>query len=163
MDYEKHMRVVEQKLDEQFGKGISTNNLEWLCKLSEIAKNLRKAEYYEAVTEAMEEGGYSEADGYTERGRRRDRMGRYTRSDGHDRGNRYEGGSSYHDPMMDYHDARHTYASTRTPDSKRDMTESLTECLHTMKGDLQDMLNGATTREERDKIKAMLREIGNLA
>ena len=43
------------------------------------------------------------------------------------------------------------------------MTASLTECLHTMKGDLQDMLNGATTREERDKIKTMLREIGNLA
>ena len=112
------------------------------------------------ITEAMEEGGYSEADGYTERGRRRDRMGRYARSDGHDGYNR---GSSYHDPMMYYHDARHTYASTRTPESKRDMTENLTECLHTMKGDLQDMLNGATTREERDKIKAMLREIGNLA
>lgn len=160
----KLMEHIARELDKKAENGIrSTSDLDTVAKLAQTMKDLTKAKYYCVVTEAMEEGGYSEADGYTERGRRRDRMGRYARSDGHDRGNRYEGGSSYHDPMMDYHDARHTYASTRTPDSKRDMTESLTECLHTMKGDLQDMLNGATTREERDKIKSMLREIGNLA
>ena len=157
----KLMEHIARELDKKAESGIrSTSDLDTVAKLAQAMKDLTKAKYYCVVTEAMEEGGYSEADGYTERGRRRDRMGRYARSDGHDGYNR---GSSYYDPMMDYHDARHTYASTRTPESKRDMTESLTECLHTMKDNLQDMLNGATTREERDKIKAMLREIGNLA
>lgn len=154
----KLMEHLARELDKKAENGIrSTSDLDTVAKLAQAMKDLTKAKYYCVVTEAMEDGGYTEADEYSERGRRRDRMGRYARNDGYNRG------SSYHDPMMDYHDARHTYASTRTPDSKRDMTESLTECLHTMKGDLQDMLNGATTREERDKIKAMLREIGNLA
>lgn len=157
-DSYKLMQHIEKELDKKAESGIrNTSDLDTVAKLAQTMKDLTKAEYYCTVTEAMNEGGYSESDGYTERGRRRDRMGRYTRNDGYNRG------SSYHDPMMDYHDARHTYASARTPDSKREMTESLTECLHTMKGDLQEMLNNAGTREERDKIKAMIREIGNLA
>lgn len=156
-DY-KLMQHIEKELDKKAESGFrNSSDLDTVAKLAQIQKDLAKAKYYCTVTEAMEEGGYSESDGYAERGRRRDRMGRYTRNDGYNRG------SSYHDPMMDYHDARHTYASARTPDSKREMTESLTECLHTMKGDLQEMLNNAGTREERDKIKAMIREIGNLA
>ena len=157
-DSYKLMQHIEKELDKKAESGIrNTSDLDTVAKLAQIQKDLAKAKYYCTVTEAMEEGGYTEADEYSERGRRRDRMGRYARNDGYNRG------SSYHDPMMDYHDARHTYASARTPDSKREMTESLTECLHTMKGDLQEMLNNAGTREERDKIKAMIREIGNLA
>ena len=163
MDYARHMRVVEQKLDEQFGKGISTNNLEWLCKLSEIAKNLRKAEYYEVVTEAMNEGEYSHNDGdYSERGRRRDSRGRYSRSDGYDHGSSYRG-DGYSEAKDRYMDAKHSYRSSRSADSRRDVMASLDECKHKFREELQGMLNEADTREERDKIKEMLREIGNLA
>lgn len=163
MDYARHMRVVEQKLDEQFGKGISTNNLEWLCKLSEIAKNLRKAEYYEVVTEAMNEGEYSHNDGdYSERGRRRDSRGRYSRNDGYDHGSSYRG-DGYSEAKDRYMDAKHSYRSSRSADSRRDVMASLDECKHKFREELQGMLNEADTREERDKIKEMLREIGNLA
>ena len=163
MDYARHMRVVEQKLDEQFGKGISTNNLEWLCKLSEIAKNLRKAEYYEVVTEAMNEGEYSHNDGeYSERGRRRDSRGRYSRSDGYDHGSSYRG-DGYSEAKDRYMDAKHSYRSSRSADSRRDVMATLDECKHKFREELQGMLNEADTREERDKIKEMLREIGNLA
>ena len=163
MDYARHMRVVEQKLDEQFGKGISANNLEWLCKLSEIAKNLRKAEYYEVVTEAMNEGEYSHNDGdYSERGRRRDSRGRYSRSDGYDHGSSYRG-DGYSEAKDRYMDAKHSYRSSRSADSRRDVIATLDECKHKFREELQQMLNEADTREERDKIKEMLREIGNLA
>lgn len=157
-DTYKMQEVICKELEKKAESGLrNTTDLDTIWKLIDAYKNLLKIDMLQEAGEYSQDGGYTEADEYSERGRRRDRMGRYTRADGYNRG------SSYHDPMMDYHDARHTYASTRTPDSKRDMTESLTECLHTMKGDLQDMLNGATTREERDKIKSMLREIGNLA
>ena len=160
-DTYKMQEVICKELEKKAESGLrNTTDLDTIWKLIDAYKNLLKIDMLQEAGEYSQDGGYSQNGDYSERGRRRDRMGRYTRNDGHDGYNR---GSSYHDPMMDYHDARHTYASTRTPDSKRDMTESLTECLHTMKGDLQDMLNGATTREERDKIKAMLREIGNLA
>lgn len=156
-DY-KLMQHIEKELDKKAESGFrNASDLDTVAKLAQIQKDLAKTKYYCTVTEAMEEGGYSEDGDYSERGRKRDSRGRYARSDGYNRG------SSYHEPMMDYHDARHTYATARTPDSKRDMTESLTECLHTMKGDLQEMLSSAGTREERDKIKAMIREIGNLA
>ena len=160
-DTYKMQEFNSKELEKKAESGLrNTTDLDTIWKLIDAYKNLLKIDMLQEDGEYSQDGGYSQNGDYSERGRRRDRMGRYARSDGHDGYNR---GSSYHDPMMDYHDARHTYASTRTPDSKRDMTESLTECLHTMKGDLQDMLNGATTREERDKIKTMLREIGNLA
>ena len=60
-------------------------------------------------------------------------------------------------------DAKHSYRSSRDPESKRDMMASLDECKHRFREELQDMLNGADTREERDKIKEMIREIGTLA
>lgn len=165
MDYARYLTPVEQKLEEQIGKGITSNNLEWVCKLSEIAKNLRKAEYYEVVTEAMREDGYSER-------RHRDSRGRYARDGGMHHG--YEGDSSYHDgrdvrrggyseARDEYMDAKHSYRSTRSPDSKRDMTASLEECKHKLRQEMQNMLNDADTREEREAIKTMIREIGSLA
>lgn len=157
-DTYKMQEVICKELEKKAESGLrNTTDLDTIWKLIDAYKNLLKIDMLQEAGEYGQDGGYSQNGDYSERGRRRDRMGRYTRNDGYNRG------SSYHDPMMDYHDARHTYASTRTPESKRDMTESLTECLHTMKDNLQDMLNGATTREERDKIKSMLREIGNLA
>jgi hypothetical protein len=60
-------------------------------------------------------------------------------------------------------DAKHSYRSTRSADSKRDMMASLEECKHKFREELQEMLTGADTREEREKIKEMIREIGSLA
>ena len=149
-----------KELEKKAQAGIkSTADLDTVWKLIDAYKNLLKIDM-------LQEAGEYSHDGYSER-RRRDSMGRYSRADGH-----YEGGSSYrggayrdgYSGARDaYMDAQHSYRSTRSPESKRDMTESLTECLGHMHGDLQEMLANASTREERDKIKEMIREIGNLA
>lgn len=157
---------LEKELDKKSESGIrNTADLDVVVKLTEAMKNIAKAEYYCTVTEAMAEGEYSHNDGYSER-RHRDRMGRYAR-DGGDHDMRYEGGSSYRggysEARGEYMDAKHSYRSTRDPNSKRDMTASLEECKHKLRQEMQDMLNGADTREERDAIKAMIREIGSLA
>lgn len=159
---------LEKELDKKADSGIrSTADLDVVVKLTDAMKDLAKAEYYCTVTEAMHQGEYS--DGYSER-RHRDSMGRYARDGGGYMG--YEGGSSYRDGMRhggyseakgDYMDAKHSYRATHSPDSKRDMTASLEDCKAKLRQEMQDMLNGADTREERDAIKAMIREIGSLA
>jgi hypothetical protein len=58
---------------------------------------------------------------------------------------------------------KHSYRSTRSPDSKRDMNVSLQECMDKLKMELDEMEANADTREERDKIREMRREIGKLA
>lgn len=147
-----------KELEKKGQSGIkSTADLDTVWKLIDAYKNLLK------IDMLQEAGEYSDEHGYSER-RKRDSMGRYSRADGH-----YEGGSSYRSYRDGYSgakdaymDAQHSYRSTRSPESKRDMTESLTECLGHMRGDLQEMLANAGTREEREKIKEMIQEIGRL-
>lgn len=155
---------LTKELDKKADKGIqNTSDLDVVVKLTEAMKNIAKTEYYCTVTEAMNEGEYSHDGGdYSER-RHRDRMGRYARNDGYDRGSSYARDGGYSEARGDYMEAKHSYRSTRSPDSKRDMTASLEDCKHRLKEEMQAMLNGADTREERDAIKAMIREIGSLA
>lgn len=154
---------LTKELDKKADKGIqNTSDLDVVVKLTEAMKNIAKADYYCTVTEAMNEGEYSHGDGYSER-RRRDSMGRYARSDGYDRGSSYARDGGYSEARGEYMDAKHSYRSTRSPDSKRDMTASLEDCKHKLRQEMQNMLNDADTREEREAIKAMIREIGSLA
>lgn len=168
MDYTSHsiMHHLEKELDKKAEKGLtSTADLDVVVKLTEAMKNLAKADYYCTVTEAMREDGYSER-------RHRDSRGRYARDGGMHHS--FEDGSSYRDgrdarhggyseAREEYMDAKHSYRSTRSPDSKRDMTASLEECKHKLRQEMQNMLNDADTREEREAIKTMIREIGSLA
>lgn len=149
-----------KELEKKGQSGIkSTSDLDTVWKLIDAYKNLLKIDM-------LQEADEHSRDGYSER-RRRDSMGRYSRNDGHhDGGSSYRGGSyrdGYSGARDAYMDAQHSYRSTRSPESKRDMTESLTECLGHMKEDLQEMLSNAGTREERERIRDMIREIGNLA
>lgn len=148
-----------KELEKKAESGIkSTAELDTVWKLIDAYKNLLKIDMLQEASE------YSQEEGYSER-RKRDSRGRYSRDDGT---HNYEGGSSYNrgggysEAKEDYMDAKHSYSTTRSPESKRDMTQSLTECLSHMKGDLREMLAGAGTREEREKIKDMIREIGSL-
>lgn len=165
MKYTSHdiMRHLEKELDKKADKGLnSTSDLDTVVKLTDAMKNLAKAEYYCAVTEAMEGGGE-----YSERGRRRDSRGRYSREGemhhDYEHGNSYRTDGGYSEARERYMEDKHSYRSTRSPDSKRDMAASLEDCKHRLRQEMQDMLNGADTREERDAIKAMIREIGSLA
>lgn len=133
----------------------STQDLDTVWKLIDAYKNLLK------IDMLQEAGEYSNDDGYSER-RRRDSRGRYSRSDGYDRGSSYNQGG-YSEARDRYMDDKHSYRSTRSPESKRDMNVSLHDCMSKLKEELQEMMSSADTREERDKIKEMLREIGNLA
>lgn len=152
-----------KELEKKTQNGIkSTADLDTVWKLIDAYKNLLKIDMLQEASE------YSHDEGYSER-RKRDSMGRYSRNDGMS----YDGGSSYRrgynrdggysEAKDEYMDAKHSYRSTRSAESKRDMNVSLHDCMNKLKDELQEMMSNADTREERDKIKEMLHEIGNLA
>lgn len=153
-----------KELEKKAQSGLkSTTDLDTVWKLIDAYKNLLK------IDMLQEAGEYSHDDGYSER-RKRDSRGRYSREGG---GHSYEDGSSYRrgygrdggysEAREGYMDAKNSYRSTLSPESKRDMNVSLHECMEKLRDELQEMMSNADTREERDKIKEMLHEIGNIA
>jgi hypothetical protein len=153
-----------KELEKKAQSGLkSTTDLDTVWKLIDAYKNLLK------IDMLQEAGEYSHDDGYSER-RKRDSRGRYSREGG---GHSYEDGSSYRrgygrdggysEAREGYMDAKNSYRSTRSPESKRDMNVSLHECMEKLRDELQEMMSNADTREERDKIKEMLHEIGTIA
>lgn len=158
-----------KELEKKAQSGIkSTSDLDTVWKLIDAYKNLLKIDMLQEAGEYADEHGYSQNDGYSER-RKRDSMGRYSREGG---GHSYEDGSSYRrgysqggysEARDRYMDDKHSYRSTRSPESKRDMNDSLNDCMTKLKTELQDMMSSADTREEREKIKEMIQEIGRLA
>ena len=71
--------------------------------------------------------------------------------------------SGYSEAKEAYLDAKHSYRSTKSPESKREMNVSLHECMEKLREELREMKTNADTTEERENIRAMLHEIGNLA
>lgn len=165
-NFDKIMDHLMKEVEKKAESGVrNISDLETVMKLAQTMKDFAKTDYYCTVTAAMEEEMYSQDGGYSER-RKRDSMGRYSRNDGMI----YDGGSSYRANRDGYSEARdrymedkHSYRSTRTPESKRDMNVSLHDCMTKLKEELQDMMSSADTREEREKIKEMIQEIGRLA
>lgn len=152
-DSYKIMEHLGKEVDKKAETGIrSTTDLDTVVKLAQAMKDFAKAEYYCTVTEAMEQEGYSHNDGYSER-RKRDSMGRYSGHDGYDRGGAYD----------KYMDAKHSYRSSRSPEHKKEMSGYLGEYKDELKEIVNNLLSGADTREEREEIRKMIREIGNLA
>lgn len=161
-----------KELEKKAQSGIkSTSDLDTVWKLIDAYKNLLKIDMLQEAGEYSHDG-YSRNDGYSER-RKRDSMGRYSREGG---GNSYDDGSSYRrgysreggysgysEAKERYMEDKHSYRSSRSPESKRDMNVSLHDCMTKLKEELQDMMSSADTREERDKIQEMIREIGRLA
>lgn len=154
-------RELEKKAD----AGIkSTADLDTVWKLIDAYKNLLKIDMLQEAGEYADEHGYSRGDGdYSER-RRRDARGRYSRNDGYDRGSSYnDGHGGYSAARERYMEDKHSYRSTRSADSKRDMNASLQNCMEMLKRELDEMESTADTREEREKIREWRREIGKLA
>ena len=154
-----------KELEKKAQSGLkSTQDLDTVWKLIDAYKNLLK------IDMLQEAGEYSHEDGYSER-RRRDSRGRYSidgggnyRHDGdgsYNRGSSY--GSGYSEARERYMEDKNSYRSTRSADSKRDMNSSLSECMEKLKMELDEMEANADTREEREKIREMRREIGKLA
>ena len=154
-----------KELEKKGQAGIkSTADLDTVWKLIDAYKNLLKIDMLQEAGEYSHDGEYSER-------RRRDSMGRYSREGGnYDGGSSYrrgysrDGGSSGYSEARDrYMEDKHSYRSSRSPESKRDMNVSLHDCMTKLKEELQEMMSSADTREERDKIKEMIQEIGRLA
>ena len=154
-----------KELEKKAQSGIkSTADLDTVWKLIDAYKNLLKIDMLQEASEYSQDGGYSER-------RKRDSMGRYARDDG--QSHTYDGGSSYRrgysrgggysEAKGEYLDAKHSYRSTKSPESKREMNVSLHECMEKLREELREMMSNADTHEEREKIRDMLREIGNLA
>lgn len=161
--YQLHEQICKE-LEKKTQNGLkSTSDLDTVWKLIDAYKNLLKIDMLQEASEYSNDGGYSER-------RRRDSRGRYSRNEG---GHSYEGGSSYNrgssygggysEARDEYMDAKNSYRSTRSPESKREMNVSLHDCMEKLKTELDEMEANADTREERDKIREMRREIGKLA
>ena len=147
-----------KELEKKAQNGIkSTTDLDTVWKLIDAYKNLLKIDMLQEASEYSHDGEYSER-------RRRDNRGRYSRDDGYDRGSSYNRGrGGYSEAKEEYMDAKHSYRSTRSPESKRNVDVSLHDCMEKLREELHEMMANADTREERDKIRDMLREIGNLS
>jgi hypothetical protein len=161
--YEMQEHICKE-LEKKAQAGIkSTSDLDTVWKLIDAYKNLLKIDMLQEAGEYADEHGYSQNDGYSER-RRRDSRGRYSRDDGYERGGSYNRGrGGYSEAREEYMDAKYSYRSNRSPESKRNVDASLHDCMEKLRTELHEMMENADTREEREKIKEMLREIGNIS
>lgn len=190
-DMKKLCEVIENELHKIAEKGLTTSNVDTAYKLVDMYKDLKntdywetKGEYYMAVLDEMQGGysnndGYSMADDYSMRGRKRDRMGRYSREDGmmHDdmsyargrggnnRGrNQYnrDGGYSQNDGYSMYMDAKQSYRSNKSTDGKQRLMDSLEEYMDDFTEKIKEMHRDADTPEEREMISKFMSKLQNI-
>ena len=108
-------------------------------------------------------------DDYSMRGRKRDRMGRYSREDGmrHDdrmrRGGRrdysMDDGYSMYDRVMD---AKQSYRSEKSQDSKQRLMESLEDYMDDFTEKIKEMAHDADSQDERDLINKFMNKLQNI-
>ena len=167
---EKLMQHICDELDKIAEKGFNQGNLDTAYKLVDMYKDLKEAE-------AMD-SGYSSAMGeYSER--RRDSRGRYSRD-----GGSYDGGSSYarrnenygrysregysrndgyaEDRYGRYMDSKASYRTTKSPECKQRLMNTLEEYMDDFSQQMEEMLRDSDCVEERSTIKRYLEKIKNL-
>ena len=174
--------LIESELSKIAEKGLTTSNLETAYKLVDMYKDIKnteywetKGEYYDTVLMEMQ-NGYSQNDGYSMmeddyamRGRKRDRMGRYARNDGmrHDdrmrRGGRrdysMDDGYSMYDRVMD---AKQSYRSEKSQDSKQRLMESLEDYMDDFTEKIKEMHRDSDTPEERELLQRFMTKLQNI-
>lgn len=163
---EKLMQNICDELDKIAEKGFNQGNLDTAFKLVDMYKDLKEAE-------AME-GGYSGEWGGDYSERKRDSRGRYSK----DSGRGYEGGSSYaktgyrggysrnegyaDDRYERYMDSKASYRSTKSPECKQRLMNTLEEYMDDFSQQMEEMLRDSDCAEERITIKRYLDKIKNL-
>ena len=173
--------LIESELSKIAEKGLTTSNLETAYKLVDMYKDIKnteywetKGEYYDTVLMEMQ-GGYSEGnysmmeDDYSMRGRKRDRMGRYSREDGmgnqsyargRNRGySMNDGGYSMYDRVMD---AKQSYRSDKSQDSKQRLMESLEDYMDDFTEKIKEMHRDSDTPEERELLQRFMTKLQNI-
>lgn len=166
---------------------MTTGGLDSLFKIIDIMKDIenmkywdKKCEYYDAILDEMQGGGYSER-GYSRDGgysESRDSKGRYSRNDGrmpdYDRGSSYanrgkhwvrghysreEGPDSYNRYMGE----KQSYRSEgKTEDCKHRMLEALEDHMEMLTQELGEMSKDSDCREERETIKRYIDKLRNM-
>lgn len=157
------------ELERKAEAGIkNTTDLDTVWKLTDVYKNLLKIDMLEEASEA----GENHYDGYSERrGQKRDRMGRYSRSDGgyserdgeNGTGNYSRNSYNYsergysrddgEDPHDRYMSAKHSYASTKAPEHKKEMLDALKVEMNEFQDKIREVMRNADCRDERDVVK----------
>lgn len=182
------LEMEAEKLLEKYEKiEMTTNALDSLFKIISIMDTIEnekyrdiKYEYYNAILDEMQGGGYSER-GYSRDGgysERRDSKGRYSRNDGrmpdYDRGSSYanrgkhwvrghysreEGPDSYNRYMGE----KQSYRSEgKTEDCKHRMLEALEDHMEMLTQELGEMSKDSDCREERETIKRYIDKLRNM-
>lgn len=180
-DMEKLCNLICDELDKIAEKGLNTGNLETAYKLIDMYKDLKDADYHcvkkEYYEQEMGMDGYSEA-------RRRDSMGRYSRADGrmmpdYDRDSSYRGRRSgehyvrghysrdgysgdYSENYDRYMDSKQSYRSSKSPECKQRLMESLEGYMDDFTKQVEDMARDADCQEEKDAIMKFVRRLQNI-
>lgn len=176
----KFCELIEMELGKIADKGLTTSNLDTAYKLVDMYKDLKntdywetKGEYYDTVLMEMQ-GGYSHNDermmddGYSMRGRKRDRMGRYSRNDEmmHEdyrrMGNRGRNQYSRDDGYSMYMDAKQSYRNNQSMDGKQRLMDSLEEYMDDFTEKIKEMHRDADTPEEREMISKFMTKLQNI-
>lgn len=178
---------VGKILDKYEKSEMTTNALDSLFKIIDIMKDIDnmkywdvKCEYYNAILDEMQGGGYSER-GYSRDGgysERRDSQGRYSRNDGrmpdYDRGSSYANRGQHYvrghysradgrDPYDDYMTDKQSYRSGgKSEDCKKRMLNALEEHMEMLTQELGDMSKDADCREEREMISRYIDKLRNM-
>lgn len=168
---------VCKELEKKSETGIkSTSDLDTIWKLIDSYKNLLKIDMLQDGSEYSHHDGYSATGGYSER-RKRDSMGRYARdadgysrdgnySEAYERGESYRGGRGYsRDGDMKrerYMESKHSYRSTKSPECKQRLMNTLEEYMDDFSAQMEEMLRDSDCREERDTIKRYLDKIKSI-
>ena len=185
-DMEKLCGVIEEELHKIASKGLNTSNLDTAYKLVDMYKDLKNTEYWEGKLDYYmnEMDGYSQ-EGYSQRysrnegynmghseRRKRDRMGRYSRNDGssyengeslrrgYSRNSYADGGYSGYDRYMD---SKESYRSSKTPECKQRLMQTLEEYMDDFTEQMEEMLRDSDCQEERETIKRYISKIKNLS
>lgn len=185
-DMEKLCNLICDELDKIAEKGLNTGNLETAYKLIDMYKDLKDADYRMIKKEYYEQemgmDGYSEA-------RRRDSMGRYSRADGrmmpdYDRDSSYRGRRSgdhyvrghysrsggyadgysgdYSGNYDRYMDDKASYRSSKTPECKQRLLQSLEGYMDDFTRQMEEMARDSECQEEKETIMKYIRKLQNI-
>lgn len=176
------------------GKELTSNGVENACKLVGIIKDIKnmeywdvKCEYYEAILDEMQSGGYSNEGngGYSREGKGNGgNGGNYSNNVGYSN-NDYDNGNSYrrgrsertgryvHRPnysrlsgddedMERYRERKKEYSNSRDEGTKNKMLDALEDFMCGVSAMVKQICRDADCREEREIVKKYAREIAEM-
>lgn len=156
--HEKLEEQIDKKLEELLKAGVQQNNIDYICKLIEIKKNIKKMEGSNMMYRGYDNYGEYDNYGTYGGGRRRDSQGRYMGEGSY--GRRYRG----HDMLEDMNETYGTYMANRENGryGSPETSKSFDYMLKSAEDFFKHLKNEAGSKEEIDKIKMTARRIAEM-